>query len=338
MKILVLGGCGFVGSNVSIHLKKKKFNVTSVDNLSRETSRVNLKRLKKNDIINYRFDLSIKNKLLELEKFDLLIDCCAEPSVEVSKSNVELVFNSNLKSTLNVLEKCKIDNSKIIFLSSSRVYSIKKINSRIKNINKKFNKFLINESFSTHSPISIYGYTKLCSEKLIREYAYAFNIKYLINRFGVISGPWQFGRQDQGFFSLWIWKHIKRQKLEYIGYEGKGNQIRDILHISDVCDLIYEQIINLNITFNHTFNVGGGLKNSLSLKELTKMCQILTDNKIQISKNNIKTSIYDIPYYVSDNKKVYSKYNWRVKKNIQNILDDTYKVLINNEKLFDNIK
>jgi len=338
MKILVLGGCGFVGSNVSIHLKNKKFNVTSVDNLSRETSRVNLKRLKKNNIINYCFDLSIKNKLLKLEKFDLLIDCCAEPSVEVSKSNVELVFNSNLRSTLNVLEKCKIDNSKIIFLSSSRVYSIKKINSRIKNINKKFNKFLINESFSTQSPISIYGYTKLCSEKLIREYAYAFNIKYLINRFGVISGPWQFGKQDQGFFSLWIWKHIMRQKLEYIGYEGKGNQIRDILHISDVCDLIYEQIINLNITYNHTFNVGGGFKNSLSLKDLTKMCQILTDNKIQISKNDIKTSIYDIPYYVSDNKKIYSKYNWRVKKTIQNILDDTYRVLINNKKLFDNIK
>lgn len=338
MKILVLGGCGFVGSNICIYLQNKNFNVSSVDNLSRETSKINLERLKKNGIINYCFDLSINNKLLQLKKFDLLIDCCAEPSVEVSKSNIELVFNSNLKSTLNILEKCKLDNSKIIFLSSSRVYSIKEISSRVKNINKKFNKFLISESFSTDSPISIYGYTKLCSEKLIREYAYAFNIKYLINRFGVISGPWQFGKQDQGFFSLWIWRHLKRQKLEYIGYECKGNQIRDILHISDVCDLIYEQIINLKKTYNHTFNAGGGLKNSLSLKELTKMCQKLTNNKIQIQKNNIKTSIYDIPYYISDNKKIYSKYKWRVKRNIKNILDDTYRVLINNKKTFDKIK
>ena len=68
------------------------------------------------------------------------------------------------------------------------------------------------------------------------------------------------------------------------------------------------------------------------------MCQKLTNNKIQIQKNNIKTSIYDIPYYISDNKKIYSKYKWRVKRNIKNILDDTYRVLIDNIKKFDKIK
>lgn len=337
MNILVLGGCGFVGSNICIYLKNLNFNVASVDNLSRKTSKINLKRLKKKKIINYNFDLSKKDKLLKLKKFDLLIDCCAEPAVEMSKSNSELAFNSNLKSTLNILEKCKSDNSKLIFLSSSRVFSINEINKRIKNINKKYNKFLINEKFPTESPISIYGYTKLCSEKLIKEYSYAFKIQFLINRFGVISGPWQFGKQDQGFFSLWIWKHIKKQKLKYIGYNGFGNQVRDVIHIYDVCDLIYEQIKKINKIYNKTFNVGGGPKNSLSLKELTTHCRILTGNKINVTRSNLKTSIYDIPYYVTNNKKINSTYQWKVKRNIKDLLRDTYKVLFENKKIFEKI-
>ena len=80
---------------------------------------------------------------------------------------------------------------------------------------------------------------------LIEEFAYAFNIKYLINRCGVISGPFQFGKQDQGFVSLWIWSHIIKKKLKYIGYGGYGNQIRDVLHIEDLTDLLKVQIKSL---------------------------------------------------------------------------------------------
>ena len=84
--------------------------------------------------------------------------------------------------------------------------------------------------------------TKYSSEQLIQEYNYAYNIKYLINRFGVISGPWQFGKQDQGFISLWILKHLFKKKLKYIGFGGFGNQIRDVIHVDDVCEIIVRQI------------------------------------------------------------------------------------------------
>ena len=131
---------------------------------------------------------------------------------------MDKVVNTNLIGTLNILKKVKKDKSKIIFLSSSRVYSISSINKLLnkKILNKKIKiKKMINEKFDTNSPKSIYGLTKHASEMFIEEFAYAFGIKYLINRCGVISGPLQFGKQDQGFLSLWIWKHILKNKLNY---------------------------------------------------------------------------------------------------------------------------
>ena len=73
---------------------------------------------------------------------------------------------------------------------------------------------------------------------LIEEYSYAFNLDYLIIRSGLITGPWQFGKVEQGLVSLWIIKHIFRQKLSYIGFNGTGKQIRDVLFIEDFCEFI----------------------------------------------------------------------------------------------------
>ena len=98
-----------------------------------------------------------------------------------------------------------------------------------------------------------------------------------------VAGPWQFGKVDQGFFALWIWKHINKRKLNYIGFGGYGNQIRDILHIEDLNELIYKQIINIKRIKNKSFSVGGSSANAISLKKLTKICQKITNNKIEIN-------------------------------------------------------
>ena len=179
----------------------------------------------------------------------------------------------------------------------------------------------------------MYGFTKLSSEKLIEEYSFSNNIRYIINRFGVVSGPWQFGKQDQGFISLWLWRFINKGKLNYIGFGGFGNQVRDVIHVYDVCELILEQIKKINKINNKIFNVGGGLNNSISLKELTVKTREITKNNIYIGKI-AKTSNYDIPYYVTDNKKIYSYYEWRVKRNLNTIISDTFEILIRYKKLF----
>jgi|TARA_Y100000389_G_C17366778_1_gene466747 CDP-paratose 2-epimerase len=326
MKILITGGCGFVGANLSIYLKKKKFKVSSLDNIVRLGSQYNLKLLKKNKIKNYKVNISNYKEIKKLPKFDLIIDCCAEAAVEVSKKNIDDVINTNLYGTINILKKCKNDGSKIIFISSSRVYPINEINKIIKKNslpNEIKMKKLFDERSNLNGPRTIYGLTKLSSEMFIEEFAYAFNVKYIINRCGVLSGPLQFGKQDQGFVSLWIWKHLTKQKLQYIGYNGSGNQVRDVLHIDDFCELIEIQIKNLKKINNRLFTVGGSNFSYTSLKKLTRLCNKATGNKLIITKNK-KTSIYDIPYFKTNNKRVSKTYGWKPKRNINQIVNDTY--------------
>ncbi len=333
MKILITGGCGFVGTNLALFLNSKGFKVDSLDNLSRKGSKYNLSLLKVKKIKNFNFDVYNFNKIKKLPKYDLIIDCCAEAAVEISKKEIDKVINTNLIGTINILKKSKKDISKIIFISSSRIYPIREMNKIIKNknIKKKIKiKKMFNEKDKITGPKTIYGLTKLSSEMLIEEFSYAFNLKYLINRCGVISGPLQFGKQDQGFVSLWIWKHLNKKKLNYIGYGGYGNQVRDVLHIHDLCELIILQIKKFNKIHNKLFTIGGSKKSYTSLINLTKLCQNITGNKIKIGKIK-KTSIYDIPYYLSDNKVVTKTYKWKPKRDIYRVVNDTFLWLKNNK-------
>ena len=102
--------------------------------------------------------------------------------------------------------------------------------------------------------------------------------------------------------------------MKYIGFGGNGFQLRDVLHISDLCELIFKQIKKFNKINNKLFTVGGSWKSNTSLKELTK----ISFYKVK------KTSLYDIPYYISDNRLVSKVYKWKPKNNIFNVVNDMY--------------
>ena len=127
--IVVTGGAGFVGSNLAIFLKKNLANarISTLDNLCRKGSLLNKKRLSLHKIKNFKLNIENLSRIMKLPKFDLVIDCCAEPAIENSSKEPERVFNTNLIGTFNILKKCTKDKTNLIFLSSSRVYSIQKL-------------------------------------------------------------------------------------------------------------------------------------------------------------------------------------------------------------------
>jgi CDP-paratose 2-epimerase len=170
----------------------------------------------------------------------------------------------------------------------------------------------------------------------IQEYTEFYGLKSIINRFGVITGPWQMGKIDQGVIVLWLAKHYWKKELSYIGYGGEGKQVRDIIHINDVYNLIKLQLSNMDKFNKEIFNVGGGTEISVSLKELTTLCEEITGNKIKIQ--SIKENrVADIPVYISDNSKINTATGWRPAISPKEILSDVFDWVKENEKSVKNL-
>ena len=261
-----------------------------------------------------------------------------QPSVHAGNTgDTSYLTQTNLVGTLNALRFARHAVKKMIFLSTSRVYSIEdllKISlsthdnrfTHTANVANGLTAQGINEEFSTKGFRSIYGATKLASELMIEEFAHTFNMDIIINRCGVIAGPGQWGKVDQGVFTLWVANHYFNKTLNYTGFGGLGLQVRDLLHPLDLFNLIDKQMMKNEISHANIFNVGGGLACSTSLKELTAICEKVTGNKILIG-SNPDTLKVDIPFYISDNKKVEKYYGWIPTKTTENIVKDIYQWL-----------
>lgn len=346
MNILITGGAGFAGSNLAIQLTQHypSYRITAFDNLKRRGSELNLPRLRLHGINFIHGDIRSKEDFFFNESFDLLIDASAEPSVLAGiTSPVEQVVNNNLIGTVNCLELANRHKAAFIFLSTSRVYPMAAIESAsFIEDETRFNwtdeqtcpgisSKGITEQFPLNGSRSFYGATKLASELLIQEYHSLTGMKTVINRCAVLTGPWQMGKVDQGVVVLWIARHIFGGKLSYNGYGGTGKQVRDILHIDDLFRLIDWQIHNLDKVNGETFNVGGGLETSISLQELTKYCEEITGNKIDIT-SQPENRVADIRIYLTDNSYVSEITGWKPSIDCRRIVKDIADWIISNKE------
>jgi len=344
--ILITGGCGFIGSNLSLLLKEKypAYQVVALDNLKRRGSELNIPRLKEAGVEYIHGDIRNTEDLSLERKFDFIIDAAAEPSVMAGMgATLNYVINTNLNGTINTLELAARSGAKFIFLSTSRVYPI----SYLENINYTEGKTRfelseiqslpgvsskgISEYFPLDKARSVYGTTKLASELLIEEFREFFDVNYVINRCGVIAGPHQMGKVDQGVITLWVARHYWKKDVAYFGYGGTGKQVRDALHILDLFDLVDFELHNFDKVNGCTFNAGGGLVSSVSLQELTEICAGVTGNKVGTS-SVIENRKGDIPLYITDNTKITSHTGWQPKRNINDIITDTFDWIHKNEK------
>jgi CDP-paratose 2-epimerase len=343
VRIVITGGAGFVGSSLALALREKhpSAEIHAFDNLKRRGSELNLERFKAGGIQFLHGDVRSPDDLSELPKtFDLLIDASAEPSVLAGlNGSPAYLLQTNLVGTLNVLELARTRGKALVFLSTSRVYSMEPLRAlafdegatrlelgakqSVAGISARG----VAEDFPTHLPRSLYGASKLASELVIHEYCSTYGLKAVIDRCGVIAGPGQFGKVDQGVFTLWAANHVFRQPLKYTGFGGAGKQVRDLLHPLDLLDAIERQLADIDKLSGQTFNLGGGRPISTSLAELTALCQKLSGNQVAIA-SDPTTSPVDIPWYVTDSSKAEQAFGWKPQRGVDAIFQDIHSWLV----------
>lgn len=347
MTVLITGGCGFIGSNLAIMLKQQypKYTVLALDNLKRKGSELNMPRLSEHGVQFTHGDIRNAEDLVFDQPIDFIIDAAAEPSVSAGLGAVPAyVINTNLVGSINTLEVAVRHQAKLIFLSTSRVYPIEYLekiayaegDTRFELLPQQslpgVSRNGIAENFPLDKARSIYGATKLASEILADEFRVFFNMGCVINRCGVVAGPHQMGKIDQGVIALWVARHYWKKDIAYFGYGGQGKQVRDVLHILDLFDLIDYQLHNFEKVNGQVFNAGGGTFSNVSLKELTGMCnQILGNSVGEVRVAESRRG--DIPLYITDNAKVKGCTGWQPKRDAHDIVHDIFNWIRENEKM-----
>lgn len=182
----------------------------------------------------------------------------------------------------------------------------------------------INEQFPLDDYRSLYGTTKLSAEHILQEYIHSYHMKGVINRFGVVAGPWQMGKADQGIIAYWLSRYVfPKGDLSYIGFKGTGKQTRDILHVHDLCLTIDVQLRDMNLHNGLIYNIGGGIDSSISLVELTALCEQITGKKVPV-KRIPSPRKNDIPVYISDYSFFEEKTGWKPTKSLSQTVKDTF--------------
>jgi CDP-paratose 2-epimerase len=335
LRVLVTGGAGFVGGNLVVALagRHPEWEIVALDNLMRRGSELNLPRLREAGVEFVHGDVREPADLKAAGSFDAMVEGSAEPSVLAGFGDPSYSVQTNLLGAFNCLERVWAEEAFVVFLSTSRVYPVApQLSLQLDEGTSRFELSLvqpvagagptgISEDFPMRGARTLYGATKLAAELLIEEYADAFGLRAVVNRCGVIAGPWQMGRVDQGVFSWWLLSHRFNRPLSYIGFGGFGKQVRDLLHIDDLIDLIDEQLSDPASWSGVTANVGGGRECSLSLLETTELCRKLTGNEVPIGAEP-ENRPGDVPVYLSDCSHLHSLTSWRPRRAPRDVLAD----------------
>ena len=311
-----------------------KNKIIGFDNLSRPGCEINIEILRNTGIEIIRGDIRSQSDVEALPIVDWVIDCAANPSVLAGldgNSSSRQLMEHNLIGTINLLEYCNRHKAGLILLSTSRVYSASELSALpVKPSDNRFelqdcdlngaSNSGISEDFPTTTPLSLYGASKLASETLILEYGECFGFPVWINRCGVLAGAGQFGRADQGIFSYWIHSFREKRALQYIGFNGTGHQVRDLLHPKDLVPLLSQQIMEPDSAAPKIVNLGGGIENSMSLKELSIWCEERFGSNKVIPSEEVRPM--DAPWIVMDSTTAQNAWNWHVEIKIEDILTE----------------
>lgn len=334
--ILITGGCGFVGSNLALAFRRQGARVIALDNLSRRGSEILLERIRGAGVEFVRGDVRNPADLEQVSgAIDLLIECSAEPSVlvGVNGADAEFMVQNNLVGSLHCFEFARRRRAAVIFLSTSRVYPYDALNRQ--EYREEATRFApvrtsagfgpegVGLDFPLDGARSLYGATKLASEIMLQEYSRQYDLPAVIDRCGVIAGPWQLGKQDQGVFTYWLVSHRLNRPLAYIGFGGQGKQVRDLLHIDDLVDLVLLQSRRIAEFRGDVFSAGGSTFSNLSLCEATDLCRRITGRELSVGAQPANRPA-DVIWFVTDNRPTTARLGWAPTRTAETILRDVH--------------
>jgi CDP-paratose 2-epimerase len=318
MKIFIIGGCGFIGFNVFSFLKGKGYNhITIIDNFSGQSSKKNYIKIKREfkNIKFFNIDISKNNKisgLIKKNKPDAILALHGQIAVTRSIKDPKLDFNNNFLSVFNLLESIRKFSPKsiLINLSSNKVYGkIEKIGLKEKKL-----RYVSNHLISEKYPLNFespYGCSKGAADQYVVDYAQLFNLKTVSLRLSCVYGENQWGTEDQGWIAWFIKCGLLKSKIRLF---GSGKQVRDVLHVNDLANLIFLCIKKINIVKGHAFNIGGGPKNTLSLLELINKIEIKLKTKIKYSFKQVRFG--DQKFFVNNLSKIRKMTGWYPKVSV----------------------
>ncbi|HEV3035977.1 MAG TPA: NAD-dependent epimerase/dehydratase family protein [Solirubrobacteraceae bacterium] len=344
--VLITGGAGFIGANLALRLAAchPDWEIVALDNLHRRGSELNLQRLREGMVRFVHGDVREPDDLRAAGPFDALVECSAEPSVMAGVDGAtSFLVHTNLMGAYYCLEEAARCGAQVVFLSTSRVYPVRAL--RALSFSETETRFElaveqalpgastqgIAEGFPMDGARTLYGASKLSAELLLAEYAESFGLRTVVNRCGVIAGPWQMGKVDQGVFTQWMLAYHFNRPLAYIGFGGRGKQVRDVLHVDDLTELVDDQLMRPDHWAGAVVNVGGGLDVSLSLHEASALCEQITGNRLQVAANP-DTRAGDVPIYISDCRELRRLSDWAPQRDARRILEEIHTWLVENER------
>jgi CDP-paratose 2-epimerase len=318
MKILITGGAGFIGCNTVKYFAGKGHNVFVIDNLSRETARVNLLWLQENNIPFQFTKLDVRH-MNDLEAyfrqhvFDVVIHLAAQVAVTLSVQDPRYDFEVNAQGTFNVLECVRKYCPAAVFINAStnKVYG------------KAADKLIIekedcyayqddaccgineNQCLEFYSP---YGCSKGVADQYTLDYARVYGLKTISVRQSCIYGPHQLGIEDQGWIAWFIIAHLTGKPITVY---GDGKQVRDVLYVQDLV-MFYETLINdIERVKGNAFNMGGGMDKALSLMQFFKILEDISGHPVDFTYSDWRPG--DQCVFISDNSKARTLCNFSPK-------------------------
>jgi CDP-paratose 2-epimerase len=329
MKILITGGCGFLGSNLASHFIKRGDTVIIADALYRKGSTQNLRWLNsidKQGLLEFKqIDVAERESVDSLFRlhapFDYICHVAGQVAMTTSIANPLKDLQTNILGTFNILESCRehSPNALIAYSSTNKVYGdlewlrYEETETRYKLVDYSQG---LNESipldFSTP-----YGCSKGSADQYVRDWARIYGLHTVIFRHSTIYGGRQFASFDQGWIGWFCLKALEQKMAiddgntpEPFTIAGTGKQVRDILHANDLVSLYQAAIDNKDHLRGEIFNIGGGLENSLSLLELFN----LLSNKLDLTElafNRTARRSSDQDCFIADIRKVKKLLDWQ---------------------------